>query len=59
MGVFVPVMKESVEMLYQYDRDYIFDGSKFEKEFDLMPTSYGDGITEIIETDYKKTIGNN
>ncbi|MGM0392605.1 MAG: NAD-dependent epimerase/dehydratase family protein [Bacteroidota bacterium] len=59
IGVFVPVMKESVEMLYQYDRDYIFDSSKFEKEFDLMPTSYEDGITEIIETDYKEIIVNN
>lgn len=59
IGVFVPVMKESVEMLYQYDRDYIFDSSKFEKEFDLKPTSYKDGITKIIETDYKETFGNN
>ncbi|MFO7720277.1 MAG: NAD-dependent epimerase/dehydratase family protein [Gillisia sp.] len=59
IGVFVPVMKESVEMLYQYDRDYIFDSSKFEKEFDFQPTSYEDGITTIIETDYRKTIANN
>lgn len=59
IGVFVPVMKESVEMLYQYDRDYIFDSSKFEKEFDLQPTSYEDGIMNIIETDYKETIGHN
>jgi len=55
IGLFVPVMKESVEMLYQYDRDYVFDSSKFEKEFKFLPTSYEDGINEIIETDYKKT----
>ena len=53
MGLFVPVMKESVEMLYQYDREYVFDSSKFEKEFNYQPTSYEEGIKEIVETDYK------
>ncbi|MDQ2657519.1 MAG: NAD(P)H-binding protein [Bacteroidota bacterium] len=52
IGLFVPVMKESVEMLYQYDRDYIFDSSKFEKEFNFKPTSYEDGINEVIRADY-------
>ncbi|MFA7327269.1 MAG: NAD(P)H-binding protein [Candidatus Kapaibacterium sp.] len=53
MGLFMPIMKESVEMLYQYDRDYIFDSSKFEKEFAIAPTSYEDGISEVIKIDYK------
>ncbi len=53
MGLFMPIMKESVEMLYQYDRDYVFDSSKFEKEFGISPTSYEDGISEVIKTDYK------
>ncbi|MFZ6664671.1 NAD-dependent epimerase/dehydratase family protein [Peijinzhouia sedimentorum] len=52
IGLFVPVMKESVEMLYQYDRDYIFDSSKFQKEFGMEPTSYMDGIKTIVEMDY-------
>jgi nucleoside-diphosphate-sugar epimerase len=52
LGLFIPVMKESVEMLYQYDRDYVFDSSKFENTFDLKPTSYEKGIEEIISTDY-------
>jgi hypothetical protein len=47
-------MKESVEMLYQYDRDYVFDSSKFEKAFDFIPTPYDLGIKKIIETDYKE-----
>ena len=59
IGLFVPVMKESVEMLYQYDREYVFDSSKFEKEFNYQPTSYNDGIKEIVETDYKKTTDKN
>jgi len=53
IGLFVPVMKESVEMLYQYDRDYVFDSSKFEKEFDFKPTSYKEGIQNIISLNYK------
>ena len=34
-GIFVPIMKEMPEMMYQYDRDYFFDSSKFEKRFDF------------------------
>jgi nucleoside-diphosphate-sugar epimerase len=53
MGLFQPVMKEMVEMMYQYDRDYVFDSSKFEKVFDFSPTSYIDGIKETIQTSYQ------
>lgn len=52
MGLFDPIMKEFVEMLYQYDRDYVFDSSKFEKRFELRPTPYLDGIKEIVSIDY-------
>ncbi|MBN1822342.1 MAG: NAD-dependent epimerase/dehydratase family protein [Prolixibacteraceae bacterium] len=51
MGLFNPVMKEFVEMLYQYDRDYIFNSSKFEKHFNFKPTPYLEGIKRIIEAD--------
>ncbi len=47
MGLVVPVLKEMPEMMYQYDRDYYFDSSKFENRFDLKPTSYFDGIKQI------------
>lgn len=50
MGLFVPVMKELAEMMYQYDRDYVFDSSKFEKKFDFRPTPYRDGIRKVIDT---------
>ena len=42
-------MKEFVEMLYQYDRDYVFDSSKFEKAFNFQPTPYAEGIREIVK----------
>lgn len=52
LGWFMPIMKESVEMLYQYDRDYVFDSSKFEKEFNFKPTTYAQGMDYIVKTDY-------
>jgi hypothetical protein len=32
LGFFVPLMREFPEMAYQYDRDYVFDSSKFEND---------------------------
>ncbi|MDP4286025.1 MAG: NAD-dependent epimerase/dehydratase family protein [Bacteroidota bacterium] len=49
MGWFVPVLKEMPEMMYQYDRDYFFDSSKFEKQFNFKPTSYQEGIKKTVE----------
>jgi nucleoside-diphosphate-sugar epimerase len=48
LGLFNPILKEFTEMLYQYDRDYVFDSSKFEKAFGLMPTPYSEGIKQIV-----------
>lgn len=44
MGIFVPMVRELVEMQYQNDRDYFFDSSKFENEFGIKPTPYAEGI---------------
>lgn len=52
LGLFIPIMKEMVEMLYQYDRTYVFDSSKFEKRFNIVPTSYLEGIKNIIKIDH-------
>ncbi|HMG93023.1 MAG TPA: NAD-dependent epimerase/dehydratase family protein [Chryseolinea sp.] len=54
IGLFVPAMRESVEMLYQYDKDYVFDSDKFEQRFSSKPTPYLEGIKQIIQTDYRK-----
>lgn len=48
IGVFVPMMREFPEMLYQYEMDYIFDSSKFEKHFGLITTSPEEGIKKMI-----------
>lgn len=44
LGLFMPVLRESVEMIYQFENDYIFDSSKFERAFSLKATTYLDGI---------------
>ena len=50
VGYFVPVVKESIEMLYQNEHDYLFDSTKFEKAFNFTPTSYQDGIAETVKS---------
>jgi len=51
MGLFVPVLKEMPEMMYQYDRDYFFDSSKFDKRFKFNATTYQEGVRIIVEND--------
>ncbi len=48
LGLVVPMMRELGEMLYQNDRDYLFDSSKFERRFAFTPTPYADGIRECV-----------
>jgi nucleoside-diphosphate-sugar epimerase len=48
LGIFIPVMREFPEMAYQFDRDYIFDSSKFEKRFKIKATSSEDGVRETV-----------
>ncbi len=53
LGLFIPVMREIPEMLYQYDRDYFFDASKFENRFGFRPTTYLEGVRQIVLNDKK------
>jgi nucleoside-diphosphate-sugar epimerase len=48
LGWFDPMLKEMHEMLYQYDRDYIFDSSKFDNIFGIPPTPYHEGISRVV-----------
>jgi nucleoside-diphosphate-sugar epimerase len=49
MGTFVPVVRESVEMLYQFEYDYRFDSSKAERALGLAPTGYREGIAATLK----------
>ncbi len=48
-GIFTSVVKENMEMLYQFDSDYLFDSSKFEKTFEMQATPYKLGMIEIFK----------
>jgi nucleoside-diphosphate-sugar epimerase len=54
VGMFDRIIKEMVEMYYQYDHDYNFNSDKFEKAFSFKPTGYEDGIRELSQTLYRK-----
>ncbi len=43
-GLFDPLVRESYEMLYQSDSPYLFDSSKFAREFGFPGTPSADGI---------------
>ena len=48
MGLFVPVLRESMEMLYQFEHDYRFDSSKVERAFGLAATPYREGLAATL-----------
>jgi nucleoside-diphosphate-sugar epimerase len=48
LRIFVPVLKEMQEMMYQYDRDYFFDSSKFDKRFNFKTTTYQEGVKATV-----------
>jgi nucleoside-diphosphate-sugar epimerase len=49
LGLFIPVLKEFKEMMYQFDDDYFFNSDAYEKQFNDHPTPYEKGIHETIE----------
>jgi nucleoside-diphosphate-sugar epimerase len=48
LGLFIPVLKEMYEMRYQYDRDYYFDSSKFNKYFNYTPTTNAAAVKQTV-----------
>jgi hypothetical protein len=53
-GWFNPLVGELSEMLYQNDSPYIFDSSKFAREFGFAATPYATGI-KIAAESYPKS----
>jgi nucleoside-diphosphate-sugar epimerase len=49
LGIFVPLLRELVEMMYQNDRDYFFDSSKFSQRFGMQARTYAVGIQEMVD----------
>jgi nucleoside-diphosphate-sugar epimerase len=48
MGLFVPVLRENMEMLYQFEHDYRFDSSKLTRSFGVTATPYREGIAAAL-----------
>lgn len=51
MGIFMPVLRENEEMMYQFEHDYRFDSSKIESAFGLQATPYRQGISESLRSE--------
>jgi nucleoside-diphosphate-sugar epimerase len=49
LGLFIPAMRESVEMLYEWDKPFIMDSSKAEKAFGWKGTPLKDAMQATIE----------
>ncbi len=49
LGLFIPAMRESVELLYEWDKPFVMDSSKAQKTFGLQATSLKDAMRETIE----------
>ena len=47
LGLFQPMMREQVEMMYQYEQPYIFNSTKLEHTFGVSATSYRDAFREV------------
>jgi nucleoside-diphosphate-sugar epimerase len=53
-GWFDSDIRESYEMLYQYDAEYLFDATKFATAFRVTPTSYEAGIAQCVARDSRR-----
>jgi len=48
LGMFNPMLRETVEMMYEYNQPFIMDSSKAEKAFDWKGTSLPQAMKETI-----------
>ena len=47
-GLFIPEAKETVEMMYEFDRPFIIDSGKFENTFGMKATAIREAIRETV-----------
>lgn len=48
LGLFIPAMKETVEMMYEWMEPFVMDSSKAQKAFGLKPTPMKDAVRETL-----------
>ena len=47
-GLFIPAAKESVEMMYEFEKPFVIDSSKFKKTFGMNATPIREAIRETV-----------
>jgi nucleoside-diphosphate-sugar epimerase len=48
LGLTNGVLRESVEMLYEFNEPYLIDGSKYSRAFDSSPTSHDEAMRRTV-----------
>jgi nucleoside-diphosphate-sugar epimerase len=48
LGLFNPTLRESVEMMYGWEKPYVVDSSKFERAFGLSATPLREAVQETV-----------
>jgi nucleoside-diphosphate-sugar epimerase len=49
VGLFNPIVRNSIEMYYQYQHDYQFNSDKFQSVFNAKPTPYREGFEMLAK----------
>jgi nucleoside-diphosphate-sugar epimerase len=47
-GLFIPGARESVEMMYEFEKPFVVDSSKFERAFGMQATPIEDAIKSTV-----------
>lgn len=48
-GLFIPEARETAEMMYEFDRPFVVDSSKFEQTFGMKATPLQESILETVQ----------
>ncbi len=54
LGMFNKDIKESVEMMYQFENDYFLDSAAFEKHFNFKAMPAEKAVEEIVKTEFSQ-----
>lgn len=48
LGTLVPLAREAAELVYQFERPFVVDGTRAAEAFDLSPTPYPEGVAACL-----------
>ncbi len=48
-GLFIPAARESVEMMYEFEKPFVMDSTKFEKRFGVSAVSTDNAVRETVQ----------